>query len=94
MNARLGNATEAHADAAACSRSTNGLILYQAACAYLIGEPGPGEMTQGMKLLRLALRHDPSWARTMLTDNDLKAVQGDPHFLEMTRAAISLLRTD
>ncbi|MBI1323348.1 protein kinase [bacterium] len=94
LHARLGHKTEAHADAAACTRSTNGLILYQAACAYLIGEPGPVEITQGLKLLRLALRQDPSWARTMRKDNDLKAVHGDNRFLELIQAAISLSRTD
>ncbi len=94
LHARLGQKTEARADAEACARSTNGLILYQAACGYLIGATAPGDITRGLNLLRLALRHEPSWARTMRTDDDLKTVQADPRFHEMTEAAIALSRTE
>lgn len=94
LHARLGHQTEARADATACSQSTDGLILYQAACAYLIGNPGPGDVSEGLKLLKLALRHEPSWAGTMRVDDDLKSVHENPQFREMTRAASTLSRTD
>jgi serine/threonine protein kinase/tetratricopeptide (TPR) repeat protein len=91
--ARTGRQEEAIREAEACSGSRNALILYQAASAILIGEPTDHNVKKGLELLRKALRIDPTWARHMPKDSDLKRVHGDPRFRAMVEAAAALTQS-
>lgn len=90
--ARLGRKANAHDDAAACAKSDHPLTLYQAACALLLDAESPADKSRGIALLRAALRKDPTWAKTMATDPDLRRVQADPAFRELIASAEVLAR--
>lgn len=92
--ARLGRKADAQRDAVACVNSDHPLTLYQAACALLLHADSPTEKTRGLGLLRSALRRDPTWAKTMTHDPDLKGVQTDPAFRELIASAEVLARSD
>lgn len=84
--ARLGRVAEARKDAEACAASDNPLTLYQAACALVLaGEPA--DLARGTALLRAALRKDPTWAKEMPGDPDLKNIHANPLFRSLVAAA-------
>jgi tetratricopeptide (TPR) repeat protein len=91
--ARLGRAGDARRDAdAAVASDPSPLICYQAGCAYLLTAAGPADRAAGLALLRRALRQDPSWAKHMPADPDLKAVRDAAEFRKLIQAAGELLR--
>ncbi|MFO0809772.1 MAG: protein kinase [Gemmataceae bacterium] len=92
--ARLGRKLEARRDAEAIAQSDSALILYQAASAVLLAAEGEADRTRGLSLLRSVLRKDPTWARTMLNDPDLRSVHSHPTFRELLTAANVLARKD
>ena len=88
LHARAGRTAEARADARAClDRDPPALVHYQLACAYLLTAAGDADRAQALGLLRTCLRKDPTWARGMPADPDLKAVHADPAFRTLVDAA-------
>lgn len=85
--ARLGKRAEARADAELAAASDNPLTLYQAASATLLAGETREHTARGLTLLRAVLRKDPTWAKAMPTDPDLKGVHGDPAFRDLVAAA-------
>lgn len=90
--ARLGKKADARADAEVAAASDNPLTLYQAASAYLLTADGSADTARGLALLRSVLRKDPTWAKAMPTDPDLKGVHAAPAFRELVAAAGVLAR--
>ncbi|MBX9581909.1 MAG: hypothetical protein K2X87_16515, partial [Gemmataceae bacterium] len=93
LHARAGRRAEARADAEIClGRNPGALTRYQSACAYLLTAAGDADRAKALDLLRACLRADPTWAKTMPADPDLKAVHGDPSFRALVDAAGVLAR--
>ena len=84
LHARAGRKDAALADVAACAgRKSDTLVLYQLGCACVLA----GERDRGVGFLRSALRGDPTWAKMMAADADLKAVLGAADFQNILAAA-------
>lgn len=84
LHARAGRKAAALADVNACDgRKLDAIVLYQLGCACVL----IGDRTRGFELLRTALRQDPSWAKHMHNDPDLKAVIGVTEFQNLLAAA-------
>ena len=85
--ARLGRSAEALREVEACAtQDGDPLVLYQLASAALLANDKPG----GLKLVRSALRKDPSFAAQMPHDADLQTVWKDPVFVNLIAAANTL----
>jgi serine/threonine protein kinase/Flp pilus assembly protein TadD len=85
--ARAGKSAEALREVRECANgSGDALIDYQLASAALIANDKP----RGLRLLRSALRKDPSFAAQMPADSDLKSVWMDSDFLNLIAAAKTL----
>ena len=91
--ARLGRREESRKEAELCLEGdADALVHYQTGCVYLITAAGPADRDRGLGLLRAALRKDPTWAKMMPTDPDLRSVHASDEFQALVTAAGVLAR--
>ncbi len=94
--ARLGKRAAALADADKVEAlASEPVLIYQAACVYaLTARQKRADRAPALRLLRKAFQQERAWIDVATRDPDLKALHGDPAFVDLVRRARDWYRTE